>query len=414
MYKCYACGKEIERPGELCPYCKFPVISTMHGEKIEEKQIQEFAEEYRKANPQYFTEKVSAPKKPAESSASKKPAESLASKKPAADTVPNHTAAAVSAAQNTAGSSQAKTESDEAAEWRKKYEELRKEYQKVSAGSNLEKQESVKTKSEKQVNALTTDTQQSAAAVTASSKITPGVIAFICFLVLIIWQGFIVGNELRDTGIFESYDLFGNFHFIFLRVFPIIPLILYIISIVMRKKMIAVTASIIALLYNAYVLFRMLGIAGYPDGYRIQQLMLTAGFLLLLIFSFKKRFATGGILAGCLFYLSFILYFAQTVDVFPSWMNLIFTGFIRTMSYISLGFVFEETAANHSAKGIFFWFITIIIIAAVWFVAFYMFGITHLAITVISACLLIIASIGYIVFSKFLKKKDKAQQMKLQ
>ena len=37
MYKCYACGKETEQPGEVCPFCKFPVISTMHGDIEEEK-----------------------------------------------------------------------------------------------------------------------------------------------------------------------------------------------------------------------------------------------------------------------------------------------------------------------------------------------------------------------------------------
>ena len=55
MYKCYACGKEIERPGELCPFCRFPVVSTLHGNTEEEKQVIQFAEEYRKANPQFFT-----------------------------------------------------------------------------------------------------------------------------------------------------------------------------------------------------------------------------------------------------------------------------------------------------------------------------------------------------------------------
>ena len=56
MYKCYACGKESKHPGEQCPFCKFPVISTMRGDKVEEEKIRQFAEEYRKANPQYFGE----------------------------------------------------------------------------------------------------------------------------------------------------------------------------------------------------------------------------------------------------------------------------------------------------------------------------------------------------------------------
>ena len=46
MYKCYACGRETEQPGEVCPFCKFPVISTMHGDIEEEKQIRAFAAEY--------------------------------------------------------------------------------------------------------------------------------------------------------------------------------------------------------------------------------------------------------------------------------------------------------------------------------------------------------------------------------
>ena len=56
MYRCYACGKEIEQPGELCPFCRFPVISTLHGDPEEERQVREFAEEYRKANPEFFSE----------------------------------------------------------------------------------------------------------------------------------------------------------------------------------------------------------------------------------------------------------------------------------------------------------------------------------------------------------------------
>lgn len=55
MYKCYACGKELEHPGETCPYCRFPVISTLHGDKKEEDRIREFAEEYKRANPQFFS-----------------------------------------------------------------------------------------------------------------------------------------------------------------------------------------------------------------------------------------------------------------------------------------------------------------------------------------------------------------------
>ena len=54
MYKCYACGREIENPEDACPYCRFPVISTLHGEADEEEAIRQFAEEYRKTNPQYF------------------------------------------------------------------------------------------------------------------------------------------------------------------------------------------------------------------------------------------------------------------------------------------------------------------------------------------------------------------------
>ena len=69
MYKCYACGKEIAHPGESCPYCRFPVISTLHGEAGEEEQIRQFAEEYKKANPQYFT-KIE-PKAAAENTAPK-------------------------------------------------------------------------------------------------------------------------------------------------------------------------------------------------------------------------------------------------------------------------------------------------------------------------------------------------------
>ena len=55
MYKCFACGKEIEHPGDSCPFCRFPVISTLHGDKDEEEKIREFAAEYRITNPQYFT-----------------------------------------------------------------------------------------------------------------------------------------------------------------------------------------------------------------------------------------------------------------------------------------------------------------------------------------------------------------------
>ena len=59
MYQCYACGKEIEKPGELCPFCKFPVISTLHGDAEEEKKIRQYAEEYRQANPKYFRKMMS-------------------------------------------------------------------------------------------------------------------------------------------------------------------------------------------------------------------------------------------------------------------------------------------------------------------------------------------------------------------
>ena len=55
MYKCYACGKEIEHPGDTCPFCRFPVISTLHGNQEEEEEIRKFAEEYRRTNPEYFS-----------------------------------------------------------------------------------------------------------------------------------------------------------------------------------------------------------------------------------------------------------------------------------------------------------------------------------------------------------------------
>ena len=54
VYRCYACGRVIEEPGELCPFCRFPVISTMHGHKDELEQIRQFAEEYRRNNPEFF------------------------------------------------------------------------------------------------------------------------------------------------------------------------------------------------------------------------------------------------------------------------------------------------------------------------------------------------------------------------
>lgn len=54
MYTCYACGREIEKPGDSCPFCRFPVVSTLHGDKDEEEQIRQFAEEYRQTNPQFF------------------------------------------------------------------------------------------------------------------------------------------------------------------------------------------------------------------------------------------------------------------------------------------------------------------------------------------------------------------------
>ena len=54
MDKCYACGREINRSVNQCPYCKFPVISTTSGAKGEEEKIRQFAAEYRKTNPQYF------------------------------------------------------------------------------------------------------------------------------------------------------------------------------------------------------------------------------------------------------------------------------------------------------------------------------------------------------------------------
>ena len=58
MYQCYACGKEIEHPGESCPFCAFPVISTLHGGAEEEERIRNMAEVYRKNHPDLFPVKA--------------------------------------------------------------------------------------------------------------------------------------------------------------------------------------------------------------------------------------------------------------------------------------------------------------------------------------------------------------------
>ena len=56
MYKCPACGREIEKYDSTCPFCRFPVISTLHGDPEEEKQILAYVEEYKRMNPELFPE----------------------------------------------------------------------------------------------------------------------------------------------------------------------------------------------------------------------------------------------------------------------------------------------------------------------------------------------------------------------
>ena len=53
MYKCIACGHEIEKPGETCPICGFPVIGSVYGHKKDE-WIREYAEEYKSIHPEFF------------------------------------------------------------------------------------------------------------------------------------------------------------------------------------------------------------------------------------------------------------------------------------------------------------------------------------------------------------------------
>ena len=90
MYKCYACGREVNDTEELCPYCRFPVISTIHGDKVEDEEIRKFAEEYRKMNPEYFSKRsvlrASSSQKPV--SEKKLSRESVSEEKPASDAEP--------------------------------------------------------------------------------------------------------------------------------------------------------------------------------------------------------------------------------------------------------------------------------------------------------------------------------------
>ena len=95
MDKCYACGREIENTAELCPYCRFPKISTIHGNQEEKERIRQFAEEYKRNNPQYFSE--TQPEHPQFDMSAENPQHDLSAENP------------------------------EALAWKQKYEELKKE-----------------------------------------------------------------------------------------------------------------------------------------------------------------------------------------------------------------------------------------------------------------------------------------------
>lgn len=330
MYKCYACGREIERPGELCPYCRFPVISTLHGDQVEEQRILEFVKEYREANPQFFPDEHAADDKAADD-VRKKAAQSVANAavKLASEQAQTKPVKEQKPVKNTTAAAPAPSavKTDEAAEWRKKYEDLRKEYQRVNAANAA-------------------GTAKAAAEVNVCR-----VIAVICFGVLLIQRftnSLDVYKQLSEYGM----TITGIISILRYSISTLAPAALYLVAAISGKSRILKLACFATVIINVITIIRQYtaGSGGYPTMYINQQIIFTIGQVLFLLFALRDKFTAGGILAGIFSLYAYIYILRETNAGFPGILSLLTRGLCGTLCYICIGIAFKKLSAAKKNK----------------------------------------------------------------
>lgn len=356
VYKCYACGREIERPGELCPYCRFPVISTLHGDQVEEQQILEFVKEYREANPQFFPDEHAADDKAADD-VRKKAAQSVANAavKLASEQAQTKPVKEQKPVKNTTAAAPAPSavKTDEAAEWRKKYEDLRKEYQRVNAANAAGTAKAADTvKTAKTVSSVQAADAAAPAVPKAAAEVNVcRVIAVICFGVLLIQRftnSLDVYKQLSEYGM----TITGIISILRYSIYTIAPAALYLVAAISGKSRILKLACFATVIINVITIIRQYtaGSGGYPTMYINQQIIFTIGQVLFLLFALRDKFTAGGILAGIFSLYAYIYILRETNAGFPGILSLLTGGLCGTLCYICIGIAFKKLSAAKKNK----------------------------------------------------------------